>query len=65
MGMLAKLKFVLPLPLSKIYPKNQLKSIGKNSFLAPRFETVKAARSLQPNMANKALFATLDCVALA
>jgi len=33
MGIVAKIKFTLPLPLSKIYPKNQLKSIGKNSFL--------------------------------
>ena len=33
MGILPKLKFRLPLPLSKIYSKNQLKSIGKNSFL--------------------------------
>lgn len=32
MGIFAKLKFMSPLPLSKIYPKNQLKSIGKNSF---------------------------------
>jgi hypothetical protein len=33
MGILAKNKFMSPLPLSKIYPKNQLKSRGKNSFL--------------------------------
>jgi hypothetical protein len=33
MGIVPKFKFISPLPLSKIYPKNQLKSIGKNSFL--------------------------------
>ena len=33
MGIVPKLKFILPLPLSQIYPKNQVKSIGKNSFL--------------------------------
>jgi hypothetical protein len=33
MGIVAKIKFISPLPLSKIYPKNQLKSIGKNCFL--------------------------------
>jgi hypothetical protein len=33
MGIVPKFKFMSPLPLSKIYSKNQLKSIGKNSFL--------------------------------
>jgi len=33
MGIVPKFKFISPLPLSKIYPKNKLKSIGKNSFL--------------------------------
>jgi hypothetical protein len=33
MGIVTKFKFMSLFPLSKIYPKNQLKSIGKNSFL--------------------------------
>ncbi|MEG3972911.1 hypothetical protein QUA00_35720, partial [Microcoleus sp. T2B6] len=33
MGIVTKFKFMSPLPLSKIYPKNQQQSIGKNSFL--------------------------------
>jgi hypothetical protein len=33
MGIVAKFKFMSPVPLFKIYAKNQLKSIGKNSFL--------------------------------
>jgi hypothetical protein len=32
MGIVAKIKFSSPLPLSKIYPKNPEKSIGNNSF---------------------------------
>ncbi|MEG4210014.1 hypothetical protein [Microcoleus sp. S13_B4] len=33
MGIVPQFKFISPLPLSKIYPKSQFKSIGKNSFL--------------------------------
>ncbi|MEG4806815.1 hypothetical protein QUA79_04835 [Microcoleus sp. F8-D1] len=33
MGIFAKIKFISLVPLSKIYPENQLKSRGKNSFL--------------------------------
>jgi len=42
MGVVAILKLKPPLPLSKIYSKNQLKSIGKNTFFCAAIYSSKS-----------------------
>jgi len=68
METVAKIKFMSLLRLSKIYPKNQLKSIRKNSFLCATISNCPRKTNdtkLDTKKANKALQAILDCVAFA